>query len=297
MLFIGCKSHYEKKASSKSDFDIERENIANKKIKSVTLREHKKFITGEIDPNGAFMSFLKYDVHGNILEKKEYEKDEEDTNHFYRTYVYDSFGNVIEKYDYDSDYNLDMKWTYKYDNTGKNIIEEITFGELGTIINKETNKFNNKGLLVQSTIFSTLLGETSNYKNVYEYDLNDNLIKKIVYPSDGGNSYTSTSYEYNKFGNLVEQNAYDSSGHNYETISYDYDENGNIIEKESNFVEYKIKNTFDSKGNKIEIVEWSKEFEELPTQRDKWIIKYDNNNNKIEEAYYNSKDELRKSVV
>ena len=99
-------------------------------------------------PSGDFTSIKgKFDESGNLIESRYYDKDGELNG----KYKYDKDGNLSEERNYDQDGELSSKTKYKYDNKGN----------------------------MSSKIFISDYESKVTYK--YEFDKNDNWIKKIIY--------------------------------------------------------------------------------------------------------------------
>ena len=97
---------------------------------------------------------------------------------------------------------------------------------------------------------------------------------------------------YNKKGNKIEENIYDSNGKFVRKTTYKYDKKGNIIEEKSYYPDgsliYKNTYKYDEKGNKIE----DNSYDSDGRLHSKYTYKYDEKGNKIEENWYNSDGRL-----
>ena len=288
IFFSGCNS--EGKASKKSDEEIKQEMIIKEKIKSITILEHKKYANGIIETNGSLSDFTKYDTHGNVVE--EISNGEEDSTSLTRSYKYDSKGNLLEQNNYNSRGELEHKWIYLYDKNN-NKIEETVIDSEGKINWYQVNHYNYKGQLIQSDILSNFRKQ-SRTKQLFNYDSEGNLTKEILYPLNDNEHYTKFSYEYSSVGNLKVKNEYNELSNIYRTTSFDYNKDGNIIKKEESdeFGKNVGISTYDDKGKKIKfsIYQYDPSIQNGKTER--WKYKHNEKGLIVEEDYYNSKDEM-----
>jgi hypothetical protein len=141
-------------------------------------------------------------------------------------------------------------------NTAGNITGEFNYNANGSLNNRSTCIYNNKGLRT----------------HYIRYDA-------------GGMAYDSIRYEYDNKGNLVEENSFEDEA------KYYYDNNGNRI-GDNHYDPYdmnsimgipKIKITYkyDQKGNQIE-KNRTEHDEDLGDTQDTWTYKYDDKGNIIE---------------
>jgi len=284
LLLVGCTE--EGRSNRLTKEQIEKENIIKYNIKSVTLTEHKIYVTGDMDITGSLNSFERFDLRGNILEELKYSS--EDSIHFFYNYKYSSKGNILEKTKFDSIDSMETKSVFKYDNLDRNIIEEIDFGTDSKIISHKLNHYNQKGQLTQSDEFNNIEGIIKATKRLFKYDDRGNLIEEIYYPSDGV-PYTRILYAYNKFDNLSTKTNYIKPNIVYKKTTYQYDENGHLLQEESNEQGDRFRETYtyDKAGKEIECVDLNPD-----GYSESWTFQYDEKGNKITENYYNSNKEM-----
>ena len=132
-------------------------------------------------------------------------------------YKYDYAGNMIQEGDV----------TYVYDNYGRKIVSRS-----GSVI-FATWTYDATGKLIESTEVDEYCGHF--IKDVYTYDSAGRLDKKDGYIKEdvnGALAYSCThKYEYDRFGNLVEERMNYASGETGK-ISYRYDSHGNVVAKD-----------------------------------------------------------------
>ena len=106
------------------------------------------------------------------------------------------------------------------------------------------------------------------------------------------NTYFTIFTIYNKKGNTIEENDYNSDGSLFSKFTYKYDEKGNIIEKNDydsdGSLNYKTTYKYDEKGNMIEANFYNSD----GSLSFKLTYKYDEKGNMIEATYYNSDGRL-----
>ncbi len=179
-------------------------------------------LTEEKSPLG-YVNKLEYDAIGNIVKLT-------DENNYTIEYTYDENSNItkikdaenhIEEYTYNKE---NKKLTYK-DKNGN--ITRFTYDRAGRVVEK-INALNEKEKL--------------------EYDSNDNIIKNIIYNSDGS-IFSETNRTYNALNKLIEE----VDAENY-TTTYTYDNNENITSITNKNGDTKIF-TYDASNNVIKSVD------------------------------------------
>jgi len=160
----------------------------------------------------------RYDEKGNKIEKIEYKPD---GSLFYKhIYKYDDKGNKIEWRYYNSNLKLIYKWKYKYNDKGyfihgkriysngksdlkstykrnnEGVIIEWKQYENGILINNEEYKDDDRGNLIEQIILEkfNFVKKIITYK--YEYDKNNNWIKRIIFLDKEPMSITEKTLEY-----------------------------------------------------------------------------------------------------
>ena len=130
--------------------------------------------------------------------------------------------------------------------------------------------------------------EKGNWFNNYFtiYDKKGNIIEENDYDSDGSLN-SKTTYKYDEKGNKIEENDYDSDGRLDSKTTYKYDEKGNIIEENhydsDGRLDSKTTYKYDEKGNTIEKNYYSYSDGRLDS---KITYKYNEKGNTIEENDY-----------
>ena len=69
-------------------------------------------------------------------------------------------------------------------------------------------------------------------KHIFKYDKKDNLIEKKIFSSDSNNNLGLVkrfTYDYDVYGNKIEENFFDSNGMLFFNIKYENDDKGNVI--------------------------------------------------------------------
>ena len=111
------------------------------------------------------------------------------------------------------------------------------------------------------------------------------------------NTYFTIFTIYNKKGNTIEENDYNSDGSLFSKFTYKYDEKGNIIEKNDydsdGRLDYKTTYKYDEKGNMIEATYYNSD----GRLSSKTTYKYDEKGNTIEENDYNSDSSLNSKTT
>ena len=135
--------------------------------------------------------------------------------------------------------------------------------------------------------------EKGNWFNNYFtiYDKKGNIIEENDYDSDGSLN-SKTTYKYDEKGNKIEENDYDSDGRLSYKYTYKYDEKGNIIEENHYDSDGRLRSKYtykyDKKGNMIEANFYNSD----GSLSFKFTYKYDEKGNMIEVTYYDSDGSL-----
>ncbi len=136
--------------------------------------------------------------------------------------------------------------SFVYDNLGR--LTEFTDGN-GV---KSTYEVNALDQVIKEVRFEPLSFETR-----YEYDLNDNLVKKFVqHSSAGGDGFTEYRYDHSHPLNYVVQEESEVKDGVFATTKYDYDGNGNrtlVTDPEGNQTKY----VFDARDLNTEVIRGS----------------------------------------
>jgi len=198
-----------------------------------------------IEVSGKLLSIEKFDVKGNLILSKTYNKDEEIAEHIERKYednllveeIIFMNGEVVEKHEfkYNSDNLIDREiviysdetketWYYKYNNQ-KKLIEKRSQPESDEYIVYLFEYENNK--ILSEKEFEN---EEHIIEKNYKYDENGNLIaflfKDIVEEKE-----MKVINEYDTYGNKLRELKYDSQDRLVNRLSFKYDENKRLIKK------------------------------------------------------------------
>jgi YD repeat-containing protein len=172
----------------------------------------------------------KYDENGNKIEEKKFYKNSESNDNFEEliSFKYDDSGNVIEEnhqsfnslmnlniknctlFRYDKNKNLleekyysisssgEMTFNniviYNYDNNN-NLVEKTEKGANGNLISKNTFKYNEIGLVVEEIEINSY-GDNYKQNFKYEFDKENNWIKKTIFINDKPSALHERKIEY-----------------------------------------------------------------------------------------------------
>jgi len=196
---------------------------------------------------------------------------------------FDENGNIVSENWLDSG----IRNIYKYDSIGK-LIEQDNYNELKTPSFSSKKKFIydvNNNLIEKNTYLSDgVLFE----KIIYDYDENNNNIQSKCYKYDfDGKEVLKFMFKskYDKNGNEIESVHYDNLGRKEYTETYKYDEKGLIIEETSDFLRTsKKKYTYDDNGNILKVKEYS--IKEVLIGEETYEYKFDNKGNWIVRLFF-----------
>jgi len=196
---------------------------------------------------------FKYNTSGVMTGQTLYDHNGGIQEDYYDRFKYDDKGNIIERTRYTSDRKLNM--SSKFDSNG-NMTEISWYDSQGTVMLKSIYRYNDKGKLIEEVSESKgyFSGKT---RTVYQYDVNQNLIVKSVYGTDGSLSEKFTS-KYDNNAKLTEQlvSTYAAHGISEWRTRYSYDQNGLLSEKSSFLLNgspmSKTVYKYDARGNKTE---------------------------------------------
>lgn len=236
-------------------------------IKTYSYRIDEKF--GEIkkvDSSGYKVSVKNFDEKGNIIQYKEF-----------------NFSGEIEKmrlYEYDNNYNLtEIKMGGNY-----NVV--FTLNEQGIRIRSEmyfgynlvsTRKYDKNGYLIEEKRNSDD-GDIKSFK----YDEYGNEIEMIT----NGSRFRKYDYKYNVIGRIIERKEYSYNDNITSVLKNNYNDKGILIVSENvgydyddGKVSYKLKESYDIKGNIIESVYYRQNYTKYEkftyefNENGDWIIK------------------------
>lgn len=174
-------------------------------------------------------------------------------------YKYDQKGNQIESIGYGTDGSVISRYTARYDEND-NYIEGISYQD-GVAVSKYDAEYDERNNLIKESKYKVYRYKGSEhyqleYKHLYSYDNENNLVTEKNYENDEAPEYTYC-YQYDAGNNLVKGVSYAEDDSVISRYFAEYDENNNLV-KSINY------------GPKGEITS-------------KHIAKYDKNNNLIEE--------------
>lgn len=165
------------------------------------------------------------------------------------------------------------------------------FGEIvkDKIDYKEVYKFNQNGDVVEMAAYNS---DGSLYENwLCKYDSQGKLIEVAGYYPDGSLDDKSL-YKYDSRGNQIEEAHYNSDGSLDRKHLSKYDSQGNMVE-EARYFDGSLRSTtiykYDAQGNRIEHAIYDSD----GSLDSKELSKYDSQGNKIEEVEYKSDGSLR----
>ena len=220
---------------------------------------------------------------------------------------FDERGNVVENEQYNSEGKVFLKYIniYTYHNNIIKSKESYCRGYLCMNKGKTITKYNNKGLVIEITIYDNK-GEVISTEK-FQYDEKDKLVKETLkgfYYSEGGDfeiekhpidRVRTYNYKYEN-GNLIEEASsdgeikrYDIQGriieerrkYNYTDYFYSYDDCNNLIKKvevyHPNNDLKRTETTYKYDNNNL--------VEETTSYGSRTFYKYDNRNNLIEETF------------
>ena len=230
-----------------------------KKTETLTVPEENTTKTNETIPNN---DLTKMGFYGDIetIVETEYKlstKFGEDFIDGIKSKTITKFnndGNKIEENRYGSDWELEKKDKYTYDEKG-NVIDGTVYDSNGEFSLKMKMNYDEKGNMIEHNSY---LPDGKLFMSLtYTYDENGNEIEQntyVFYEWFEWKDKRKNTYDEN--GDRIERNCYDSNGNLCEKYTYTYDENCNMIEEykygSDGVLEKKDKYTYDEKGNMIE---------------------------------------------
>ena len=220
---------------------------------------------------------------------------------------FDERGNVVENEQYNSEGKVFLKYIniYTYHNNIIKSKESYCRGYLCMNEGKTITKYNDKGLVIEITIYDDKGEVISNEK--FQYDEKDKLIKETLkgfYYSEGGDfeiekhpidRVRTYNYKYEN-GNLIEETCsdgeikrYDTKGRiveerrlDYTDCFYNYDERNNLIKKVK---VYHPNNSLERTETTYKYDNNNNLLEATTSYGSRTFYKYDNRNNLIEETF------------
>ena len=192
-----------------------------------------------------------YDENGRIVEILTHKTGIDTTLQFWKEYIYDEHDNIIKITTYNSDNTIRNYSEYIYDES-YNLFQYIEYYSNGIV--RAYHNFDDSGNEISSTYYNQD-GTISGINYIFEYNSNNQLIKKTGYYADGS-LYDWTDYTYDSLGNTLSIITYNGENSMASYYGYEYDSNGNrtIEEHYTNYNpeydDYYIrKSIYDEKNN------------------------------------------------
>lgn len=189
------------------------------------------------DEWGKLIGYVRY-RNEKIIEKEEYERDEN--------------GNIIKSVNYDGDGNIAKIYEYEYDKMGREI-KLVCYNGDGTVNFSFESEYDGNGNEIKTVCYDG--GGQTGWISEYEYDESG---REICYSHENNGVVTELQEnEYGEDGSIIRevQTYYDSDTgeKTYErACEYTYDEKGNMIKYD--FINYDEKET--------KSLRWEKEYDE-----------------------------------
>jgi len=191
------------------------------------------------NPDGSISTriFQKYDENGNILESTMYIYSPPNAKYrsieeiFISQYKYDEKENLAEEINYKSSIsnsNLLNKVNYLY-NVNNKVVETAISKQGGIKYLREKYMYDSSNNNIEKLEFNP--DSTIEYKYIYKFDSNDEVIEEIKYYSGTGPLNSKTTYKYDEDGNKIEEIRYKVDATIDVRITSLYDGNGNKIEE------------------------------------------------------------------
>lgn len=222
------------------------------------------------------------DEAGHLISEQSFNRDGESGEH--NEYLYDDQGRVVEERIYFEDEELAERHTFEYREDGKMSVEHITYQD--SYSDQILYTYDSYGNLTERRQMDDE-GEVESCETyVYEGEL---LIKETVIGSEG-EFISEAVHAYDDRKNLVETVMRGREEHESIRMVYEYDEKGNrdCVERynKDGQIVARTTNTFDEKGNIIEIFE-----EDTITSK---TIKFqvDDKGHAVLQEEFNEKEEL-----
>jgi hypothetical protein len=234
LIIVGCK---EKNISFKNDLS---EMNLKGKVKSVRKMGFEVkdtiLLTKGNKYKGIFEETFSFNESGNLIESNQFQTSGELYSKI--LYSYDSLG-LKSKVEWYSEFGKETDTYYKYDSLG-NIIEYNSFNLDGTLAQKYTFKFDNKGNSIEVKWFPR--GENSpTIISRKTYDENGNMIIDSMFNSKEKLQDLSRYY-YDDKGRTTEMKLYELNEPYHYKIFREFDDNGNMIKYERK--KYSIKGEY-----------------------------------------------------
>lgn len=199
-----------------------------------TIAINRLHLKGNVKSFKEFTYKCAEQIDGVIATSFEKETDFYEECHDYETnhaYYFDLKGKMIQSDSYDSPTRIAPSTVISYDQDRVTLVASTYhFSDVGTKTAKTVFKYNEKGLLVQSSLYA-IMGTLAS-RTIYNYDSNGNLLKSIEYDNDGDIYEVSVyEYKYDDAGKITyKQRTTDSRYNEERTIDTEWrDSNGRLI--------------------------------------------------------------------
>ncbi|MCX7874657.1 MAG: RHS repeat protein [Melioribacteraceae bacterium] len=188
--------------------------------------------------------------------------------------IFDKNGFRKEQIRYTSLGEIDLRYTFSYDNLGR-IIKMEVYDSSNKLIGKKESKYDFKGNEIERILFDQERGGPS--KMIFKYDNDNNLVETKNYNDKGEIINVFKNHWEN--GILKDSRIEDNDGNIVVKTQFVYDNKGRLIREDvSEASNYSINYKYDSNGNLIEI----------SNPKSKRYMNYNQNNDLIEDKLYSS---------
>jgi antitoxin component YwqK of YwqJK toxin-antitoxin module len=256
--------------------------ISTTRVNYLYSEEEKAWIEGHQYVNGT----KEYDVNGNLICQKSFNRDQENGEHV--EYRYNDLNQVIEELIFFDDDQLAETHRYEYDEQGRVKYESISYQE-GSMDHVNYTYHSNGKLheRVQEDEEGTVES-----REVTEYD-GEKLTRESLYDAEG-ELVSDTRHTYDEKGNLIETIAWTAEHDEQVKISYEYDEKGRRECTETfsgtGQIVARTTVTYDDKDNVIEMLEE----DTIATKNTK--ITYDEKEQAVLQEEFNEQEELNHRI-
>jgi hypothetical protein len=177
------------------------------------------------------------------------------------TFNYDSDGNLLEEVEKDSDGIVESHEVYKFQN--KKLIHEITFGPENTKMTENFHTYDEKGNLLESSMWNAEDGTLS--KVVNEYDDKGQRVETRHY-NNAEQLIARSIFTYDEKGNIVELEEEDGTGLRNTKIENDDKGNMTLQEEfsETGELNLRIERTYDEQGQLAESAVYIDRHNQMP---------------------------------
>ncbi|TDS54596.1 hypothetical protein [Myroides indicus] len=199
-----------------------------------------------------------YDEKEKLIEINSYDNSYQTTSHNTTFLKYDEIRNTITEYVYEND-RLSQKNVYhinKYKNKMK--MKDEFYNTYGEVFLTTTYQYNNNEQIIEEKYSSNNFSS----KYFYQYNEKGQLIEKIFESEKTVRPpHKITTYQYDKRGNKIKENTYNSDGSLNFKLNYIYDKKERLIEIKEYYPHYQnsfFKKTYeyDDKDNWIKQIEY-----------------------------------------